>query len=148
MACSFYRWWWSIEIVYVFKKNAISTLLWNPCRLLFGFVDFYSCFLTKYDAAVRLSKLGLPRGFKLNWAHSFNIMQNFVSPNTWFFIHFWLCFVDFYYFVDFYSSWWLDQTTIPVATNKMTRSFYRWWWSIEIVYVFKKCNLNFTLKSV
>ena len=97
------------------SKNAISTLLWNPCRLLFGFVDFYSCFLTKYDAAVRLSKLGLPRGFKLNWAHSFNIMQNFVSPNTWFFIHFWLCFVDFYYFVDFYSSWWLDQTTIPVA---------------------------------
>ena len=94
------------------SKNAISTLLWNPCRLLFGFVDFYSCFLTKYDAAVRLSKLGLPRGFKLNWAHSFNIMQNFVSPNTWFFIHFWLCFVDFYYFVDFYSSWWLDQTTI------------------------------------
>ena len=99
------------------SKNAISTLLWNPCRLLFGFVDFYSCFLTKYDAAVRLSKLGLPRGFKLNWAHSFNIMQNFVSPNTWFFIHFWLCFVDFYYFVDFYSSWWLDQTTIPVATK-------------------------------
>ena len=99
------------------SKKCNSTLLWNPCRLLFGFVDFYSCFLTKYDAAVWLSKLGLPRGFKLNWAHSFNITQNFVSPNTWFFIHFWLCFVDFYYFVDFYSSWWLDQTTIPVATK-------------------------------
>ena len=64
-------------------KNVISILHWNSCRLLFGFVDFYSWILTKYDTAVSLSRLDLPWDSKVN---------------TWIFIQFWTCFVDVYYF--------------------------------------------------